>query len=630
MKIFMLSNIHNKYTAILFSFLIILMPLLERKYFILSQLLSQVAILSAVLVVLLFKQSRQISISLGMIELSFSLLVPAYLLSALAQNNKYQVLLIFYDIFIYWVLLILMKGVLLKGNFDLIFLPVIIGGDILSIIAIINKYNLLKCVGFLNYNLSAIYIFVALLACIFYIIKKDIDSGRERVMCYLSLVLMLISEIILSSRSIYFVSIIIALILMLKALFTKRARSRLIIIFCLIMLVSILALIGRFSSVPYKWERLKIWANSLVMLRDNWLFGVGPGNYHLAAYKYNFATYESVARFALYPNHAHNQWLNIVCETGVISIGILSFFLFSIAIGFFNFLKRDASPSFACLAFVSLLLFGFFNNFFDSYALSFLFIVLLVMFQMEIKGKELTFCMNKTKSTISILAVLIVFCIIFYSILPYCAYIYYQKSLNLLNKKDMVNAKRSIENAIKLVPTFSLYYQTKAMIEFQEFQNRKEINILPLIIHTYEVAGNLNPNDFNIKRDKATFYLFLASFFKTKEFIYSAISCYLSAIENNPYNPFYHLYLSESYVALKDYEDAIEELKRAIELEPNYINAYFKLADLYKYKKDEYRSALFLERGIELARKYKDRQKSNNEYINSLLYISEEYKKMIE
>lgn len=628
MRILALNGIHKKYAVIILSFVIILMPLLERKYFIFSQLLSQVIILGAVLFILLFRQGRKISISLGTIELSFSLLVAAYLLSALAQNNKYQVLLIFYDIFIYWVLLILMRGILLKSNINLFLVSIIISGDILSIIAALNRYNLLEYVGFLNYNLSAMYIFVALLACIFFIIKKGSDSYKKRMACYSSLVLMIISEIILSSRSIYFISIIIALILIVKALFIKRVSSKSLIIFCLIMLVSVLALIGRFSSVPYKWERLKIWANSLVMFKDNWLFGVGPGNYQHVAYKYNFATYESVARFALYPNHAHNQWLNIVCETGIISIGILAFFFFSISVGFFNILKRGVS--FSSLAFISLLLFGVFNNFYDSYALSFLFIILLVLFQMEIKGKVLSFCMNKTKSTVSILSVLIVIFIIFYSIIPYCAHVYYQKSLAFLNDKDLANAKGCIENAIKLVPTFSLYYQTKAKIELHEFQDKKDVNILPLIVYTYEVAENLNHNDFSIKRDKATFYLFLASFFETKEFIYNAISCYLSVIENNPYNPFYHFYLSESYAALNYYDNAIKELKKAIELEPNYINAYFKIAELYRYKKDEYRSALFLERGKELARKYKDRATSNNEYINSLLYISEEYKKMIE
>ncbi len=292
-KIYVLHKNEKALSIIVLCYLFILMPLLEKKYFIFSQLISQIVILISLLFFYLLLSDDKIIFSLGSIEIVFIFLAPLYLISALAHDNKYQVFLIFYDLFIYSIFMLLIKKIILINNLNIFLLILIISGDILSILKICNSYNLLNHLGFANNNLSAIYIFNSLLIIINFLRNKNSKSILQNLLLYLSLILTIIAEILLSSRSIYFIAIII-LILVGINMTKKKIRASLLMLVIIFLIISIVGLIIKFADSPYKWQRLKIWWNTAIMIKDNLLLGVGPGNYQLAAYKYNFPTYESI------------------------------------------------------------------------------------------------------------------------------------------------------------------------------------------------------------------------------------------------------------------------------------------------------------------------------------------------
>ncbi len=65
------------------------------------------------------------------------------------------------------------------------------------------------------------------------------------------------------------------------------------------------------SSTSY---RVSIWLGSISMLKDYWLCGVGPGT---AAFNIVYPSYSYSAAVA---QHAHNLYLQIMCETGIAGI----------------------------------------------------------------------------------------------------------------------------------------------------------------------------------------------------------------------------------------------------------------------------------------------------------------------
>jgi len=87
------------------------------------------------------------------------------------------------------------------------------------------------------------------------------------------------------------------------------------------------SVLGRFTSIGDMSDgstsyRFSIWMGSLAMLADYWFCGIGPGtaafNKVYPLYSYNTATAQ----------HAHNLYLQITCETGIIGLLVFVMLLF--------------------------------------------------------------------------------------------------------------------------------------------------------------------------------------------------------------------------------------------------------------------------------------------------------------
>ena len=77
--------------------------------------------------------------------------------------------------------------------------------------------------------------------------------------------------------------------------------------------------IARFSSIGDLGDsstsyRLSIWLGTLAMLKDYWLCGIGPGTeaFNLVYPAYGFSTASA--------QHAHNLFLQLVCDAGVLAL----------------------------------------------------------------------------------------------------------------------------------------------------------------------------------------------------------------------------------------------------------------------------------------------------------------------
>jgi len=68
-------------------------------------------------------------------------------------------------------------------------------------------------------------------------------------------------------------------------------------------------------------DRLLIWRDSLAMVKEHPLLGVGPGRYHLE-FRHSPELLKRIPRNKFIVNYAHNEFLEVLCETGIIGFGI--------------------------------------------------------------------------------------------------------------------------------------------------------------------------------------------------------------------------------------------------------------------------------------------------------------------
>jgi len=423
--------------------------------------------------------------------------------------------------------------------------------------------------------------------------------------------------LIISSRSIYAIAIVSF------SIFLTLSKKKLPkVFFVIIIFLLLIGVIYKFQKSHFSWERINIWKTSIKMIRDNLWLGVSPGNYRFYALQYNFPTFEYPARYLKYPNHAHNQWLQLISETGILSVFLIFAFFYYFFIYCKNYRKRHFLDLKILLVPLSFLIFGFFNNFFDSYVATFAFIFSIILFE---RYENFNFIFKlENKNQLIAIQFFLVWVFIFLAFIPYLGHYFYEKSIDFYLENNINKAKKLINLSINLIPINSSYFRQRATILSSEFKNTGDISLIPLIIKDYRQAKFVNPLDYNSYIEEADFYKFLSSKFHTSEFLFNAIADYKAAISINPYNPFYHYYLSEIYFSINELKKAAEELQRAINIEPNFIEGYYRLYQVYSGLNDTGKAKNALSKAMELTNKFRYYPKGKNDYLNDLLKIPPE------
>ena len=154
----------------------------------------------------------------------------------------------------------------------------------------------------------------------------SVKTWRERIFYFVSCGLMCICMILTYSRGAWLGLVFAA------AIFFVLLDPRLILLapFALIALYFVLpeTVISRFTSIGNLKDnstsyRVYIWLGSLAMLKDGyWLSGVGPGE---AAFN---AVYPAYSYNTIVAPHAHNLFLQIVCDAGICALLIFLLALF--------------------------------------------------------------------------------------------------------------------------------------------------------------------------------------------------------------------------------------------------------------------------------------------------------------
>lgn len=337
--------------------------------------------------------------------------------------------------------------------------------------------------------------------------------------------------------------------------------------------------------------RLRIlnWLSTLKIIRDYPFLGKGFGSFALIYPRYKFLQANEV-------RYAHNWFLQLAAETGILGLGIFMAFLYFLILPntrrikkilFQNNWKENGSPWLEVGFFGSLLFFLLHNLLdFDSYipeiAITWWIIAGLLIFHSHREevvlgtGEEISKSGKGKLSDVpeekygwqngigrwvkNIIVMVLILSLIIWSALDYLSQHYFQRG-EIFFDVDIDYSISQLELSIKFMPI-----QASALAYLGSAYNRKAVkkekeNWLSKAIICYQRAVHLEPT-------VASFHHVLGWLYWRQRNLFSALIEFQKTVENYPTLGKYHTSLGQAYEALGDQAQALQEYEQALSLDP--------------------------------------------------------------
>ena len=499
--------------------------------------------------------------------------------------------------------------------------------------------------GFLdpNYLATLLNIGIALvLGLVFFKVKKW--SGR---FFWLFLLLILAAALMLTRSRGGFVGflVIFLIISMLKR------RTYLLIPVAIILVVMLVPnpfrdyVLQVARSDIYAFQRLDIWKMSFRMLRDHPWSGVSLGNFGLLTPPYNFPVAEAVGRFAKLPRQAHNSLLQLGVETGVGGILLLTAALIFLLYHSVKLIKKRESlpnPSLiiGCIGgFWGVMVQSLFCNNLLNRAIGFhtIFLISVIHNYFTTYCPEDRFSWAKWELGCSLgggrrrgaFYILVAMGIVFYLVvfIPYYGHHLFLKGQEYLEAGDLIKGSNYLHQAVKTLPIHPYYHATLGDVYKNYFKRKGDLSAFYYADWKYRRATELVPREPSFFLRKAELYSALATKGMGGEEVFETIEeSLLAGFRLRPRDPLLCYDLANFYRTRGERELAEGYLKRAVELESNFIRVHHSLWQLYKESNRLEEAQREEEIGRRLATRFRDYPVEDSPYLKELLRIPEDWR----
>ena len=432
----------------------------------------------------------------------------------------------------------------------------------------VNVHNITGTFGNKNF-LSSILFF-----CIPFYFIGLLMSKKVRFISFVAIIITVVLLILLRTRvvlialSVYFLLVFIHEI---KNRFSKKIGRWLLVVF----ITTISSVIYFFSCIKTNFSdfpettsmyfkrlfssytllsRVEYWKQSIYMIQDNFLSGVGLGNWMIAYPKYGLYNFQdsSIINSRTIIANPHNDFLHVFSEIGLFGFLCYLGLFFIIIYQAIILTKNKVNPT---------------EKKKVIYLLFFVFCYLIIAF--------FDFPLSRIEHQILLM---VVFSIVsskyllsretkIYKLSPYLFFTFFFSFLTyiIIITASAISGEKHIAKALDLEK--KLDYET-SILEF------KKANTSFSIIDTYGF-----PNDWHIAKE--TYY---------KENFEESLEYFKNAYKRNPYNIIIINDLASTYIKNNDTKNAIKHYKEALNISPNYEDARINLAATY-FNIGEYNTA---------------------------------------
>lgn len=616
------NNIYEKFILTNLKLLILFTSLFAYKYvynFKINQEVSLKLFTILLSIIWIIKIINNNEYSFEKIRLNLPILIFIFLMTiSLLRSQSFMVSLNDYIIFLFYffIYFLIINNIYHKAQFDSLIKLFFLTSFIISLYTLMqyysfdpylnNLHNVTSTIGQKNWisNYIAMFFPIALI----YFLLEDIK--KNKIIYFLLLSILYATLMICQSRgiwiSIIFTALIGILLIYKFKLFpifkdNQKWLFLLLLTFLLITIIystenplnkSAITAVQRAVSTfdeqdPSINTRLLIWRSTLQMIKDNPLLGSGIGTFKINYLNYQADLLQKNPNYIKYIANAkesHNEYLQMSAELGIVGLGVFLSILFIFYSSILNYLEKKINNKdkivvfgllmgITCYLFHSLFTFPFHVpvlglNFFIIVGLTLSYIRNVDSLKDEkniIIKKEIF--KNKKIKIFGIILVLffLIFAIDSLVIRPYLAEIYYFSGMRYKNINNYDMSLPKLKYAAKLDPNNGRILQALGT-------NYYNLQIYDKAEETWQRTKNY-VTDVNIFCNLGLLYSKIGAYEKSEEELKQAI--YL----NPKFTEGYH-YLGFLYFSQEDYDGAIEQWSKILEIEPNFPNEYIVLNNL--------------------------------------------------
>ena len=345
---------------------------------------------------------------------------------------------------------------------------------------------------------------------------------------------------------------------------------------------------------PYAFTRLDIWKNSLQRIADH-PWGVGLGIYKYTSFRYRFPIEGSIARFAKRAESAHNDYLQMAVELGVVGL-----VMFLVGLGFLGWeiretLRLGLAPWERGVVIglsggiLGILTHGAVDSVFHEPAIVLLLCLfaglILVLRRMRTSGSfsvvEVPFAYRPIRAVlIVVLAALLGILVI----RPAAAWYAFDEGEREMAVGRVGHALDWYQWATYIDPGTSSYHDAVAATQVRIYLQSGAVQQLHGAASELQVALELNPLDARLANQLGQLFVFLAEQAPTKTerqaLLEEAEGHYEQASRLDPYSPFNYFELGKLQWTQGRVPEAMALFTRATSYEPNFLPARLYLAEL--------------------------------------------------
>ena len=327
-----------------------------------------------------------------------------------------------------------------------------------------------------------------------------------------------------------------------------------------------------------------VWQGAVEIWKHYPIVGTGVETFAYSYYKYRPLAHNLVSEWDFLYNKAHNEYLNIMANTG--ALGLISYLFFLGASLYFMYRSKNENKWIYISGYVSVLVSNAFG--FSVVPVNLVFFLLPafclagIVEQKEIK-KEFKVGLNLKMLAVGIW--LIIFGLLFLIVKYWYADTLYAMGKSYNDSSDFIQGRKYLINAVKLSPNEAIYWselsQSSAGIASKFHESGEDLSareIAGYSLKEIDIAENLSPRNLNIRRDK---YFVLLKLLPIDNNLLEIIkNDLLDAINLAPTDAKLYYYLALTYMRAGEDQKSMELLKNTIELKPNYKDARLAYAIL--------------------------------------------------
>lgn len=338
------------------------------------------------------------------------------------------------------------------------------------------------------------------------------------------------------------------------------------------------------------------------------LLGVGPENFLNAFSQFRPVSYNSFPFWQTRFLQSSNEYLNLLTTVGILGLGFLLLILFKAGKSLFRPAEKTDGITLALKAMFAMLVISLLlapANFLTW----FLFFLILAMVAKQ-KIHTSTIQSSQLSKILSGIGLALILVFAYVAGRGWQAEAVFKKALDAAAANQAQESYNGHIDAIKLNPFQEKYRVSFSQINFAianslamrkdlgDPEKQQVVQLVSQAVNEAKAVTSLNPGNPFYWENLAELYRQLINF--ANGAADWTVAAYVQAIRTDPINPQTRIALGGLLYSLNNFEDAIDQFKRAADLKPDFPNAYYNLAWAYSKNNNPVQAYLAMQQVLSL------------------------------